>query len=99
VRRRNCGIDGKPVLFYAKGHRQQPRKTVTRKRPTNKKKEFNGIVDGLTGLGISGVTDDQVAAAVKTLFPDGINSTDQADVLRAVFLHLKRQDSSDNVGR
>jgi hypothetical protein len=100
VRLRNCGIDGKPVLFYAKGHRQQPRKTIgARKRATIKKKEFAGIVDGLTALGIFGVTDDQVAAAIKTVFPDGIHSTDQADVLRAVFLHLKRQDSSDKVGR
>lgn len=98
VRRRNCGIDGKPVLFYSKGHRQQPKQRRKTVRPSQTK-DSAGIIDGLTALGLSGVSNDQVATAIKEVFPSGVNGNDQAEVLRAVFLHLKRRDSGDNVGR
>jgi hypothetical protein len=99
VRSRNCGIDGKPVLFYAKGHRKQQRRLRQKTKRPAQKHEFAGIVDGLTALGLSSVSNDQVATAIKEIFPSGINGDDQAEVLRAVFLHLKRQDSGDNVRR
>ncbi len=99
VRRRNCGIDGKPVLFYATGHRKQQQKPRQKTKRPAQKKEFGGIIDGLTALGLSAVSNDQVATAIKELFPSGIADHDQAEVLRAVFLHLKRQNSGDNVGR
>ena len=41
--------------------------------------------------------DVQVAEAVKLLFPQGVSAIANGDVLRAVFLHLRRQNSSDNV--
>ena len=99
VRRRNCGIDGRPVLFYAKGHRKQQQKPRQKTKRPAQKKEFAGIIDGLTALGLSAVSNDQVATAIKELFPSGIADHDQAELLRAVFLHLKRQNSGDNVGR
>jgi hypothetical protein len=43
------------------------------------------------------VTADQVGSAIKILFPGGIESAGQAEVIRGVFLHLQRQNSSDNV--
>ena len=98
VRRRNCGIDGKPVLFYATGHRPRTQKPVCRtKRPALEKKH-DGLIDGLTALGLF-VSQKQVAEAVKQLYPRGIEGEDQGEVLRAVFLFLKRQDSANNVGR
>ena len=99
VRRRNCGIDGKPALFYSKGHRQQPQTPRRKKERPAQKKEFAGIIDGLTALGLSYVSNDQVATAIKEVFPSGINGDDQAEVLRDVFLHLKRQNLGDNVER
>jgi hypothetical protein len=99
VRRRNCGVDGRPVLFYAKGHRPQQQKPRRKTKRPVQKKEFAGIIDGLTALGLSCVSNDQVATAIKEMFPSGINGDDQGEVLRAVFLHLKRQNSGDNVGR
>jgi hypothetical protein len=39
-----------------------------------------------------------VASAVKQLFPGGIDGKNDAEVLREVFLFIKRQDSSGNVG-
>jgi hypothetical protein len=37
------------------------------------------------------VKEEQVEAALKTLFPDGIDGKDQGAVIRAVFLHLRQQ--------
>jgi hypothetical protein len=91
VRRKNCGIDGKPILFYAKGSAP----LVRRPRKTD---EPSDLIQGLKGLGLNPVMSQQVNAALKTLFPKGTSSLDQGDVLRAVFVHLKRHNSADNVG-
>ena len=40
-----------------------------------------------------------MAAAIKHLFPKGVGEKDEGEVLRDVFLFLKRQDSGDKVGR
>ena len=98
VRRRNCGIDGKPVMFYCTGHRPRVQKPVRKRKSTAKTKRYAGLIEGLTALGLP-ATERQVSEAVKQLFPKGIDGADEAEVLRAVFLHLKRQDSGDNVGR
>ena len=99
VRRRNCGIDGKPVLFYAKRISptpsiRRPRKVVLPKDESNQE-----ILDGLKSLGLTTATMPQVVAAVTELFPIGVNDGNRGQVLRAVFLKLKRQDRADNVGR
>lgn len=100
VRRRNCGVDGRPVLFYARG----PRPIAPPKPPRTDKAtaRFNGhadLIDGLAALGFASATAAQVEAALKVLYPTGTDNVDRGNVLRAVFLHLKRQNSGDNVGR
>jgi hypothetical protein len=98
VRRRNCGINGKPVLFYARG----PRPVANAKsRETTKAKFVNNhadLIDGLAALGLTS-TNDQVEAAFKVLYPTGTDKIDRGELLRAVFLHLKRQITADNVSR
>ena len=96
VRRRNCGINGKPVLFYCRGGNLRPSVTKGRKRKPKTEKHAD-LINALVDLGIS-VTAAQVGQAVKELFANGIEGIDQAEVVRAVFLRLKRQDSGDNVG-
>jgi hypothetical protein len=98
VRKRNCGIDGKPVLFYCTGHRPTAQKPVGRRKPRAKSKKYAGLIEGLTALGLF-VSQNQVVEAVNRVFPDGVDCKDQGEVLKAVFLHLKRQDSGDNLGR
>lgn len=99
VRRRNCGIDGKPVMFYA---RRLPTTSATKprwvKRPVSKSNEYADLIAGLKSLGLTDVTAAQVEAAVKAKFPQGSKQVAQAEVLRAVFVHLKRQISGDSVG-
>jgi hypothetical protein len=99
VRRRNCGIDGTPILFYA---RRLPNSTTapkSRRKTTPLAAPHAELLDALKELGLTSVTPAQVGAAVGELYPKGIAGADEGEVIRAIFLRLKRQDSSDNVGR
>lgn len=98
VRRRNCGVNGKAVMFYARrfGSTVVPKPKRT---PTTKPNQHAELIDGLKALGLVTVTAAQVEAALAKCFPSGKGSLDEATVLRTVFLHLKRQDSGDNLGR
>lgn len=101
VRRRNRGVNGEPVLFYA---RRRPITAPAKKSPRTsatapKNKDVSAILDGLNDLGLTTATVAQVQEVAKELFPKGTDGLDQAEVLRAVFLHLKRRDSGGNEGR
>src|SRR5205809_1024489 len=81
VRRRNCGVNGKPVLFYARG----PRPSITAKpRGTNKTKSTSHVelVEGLAALGLTS-TNDQVESALTVLYPTGTDKTDRGELIRA----------------
>ena len=99
VRRRNCGVDGKPILFYAaRGKLAVP----LAKRPSKVKQiddQYADIVAGIRGLGLTTITAAQVNAAVKELFPSGIAKLDSVEVIRSVFLSIKSKHSPDNQGR
>jgi hypothetical protein len=82
VRKRNCGIDGKPILFYA---RHTP-KAVPKKPKVQILNVW--VIEGLKSLGLA-PTSAQVEAAIKSLFPRGIDHVDQGEVIRSVFIHLK----------
>lgn len=91
VKRKNLGINGKPVLFYSRGHRPltpaaKPSKpTATKPKPTFAHAD---LIDGLGALGLV-ATPAQVGEAVAALYPAGVDGIDRGQVLRAVFLHLK----------
>lgn len=92
VRRRNLGIDGRPLLFYARR-----RRTVSRPRPvgvpTPKAEDKLGpVIAGINALGLS-ATAMQVELAIAAIFPSGINGTATGEIVRAVFLHLRKQDA------
>lgn len=100
VRRRNCGIDGKPILFYAR----RPGTVVStakpkRKSTTAKKSQYAEIVEGVKSLGLTSATAAQVEAAVSQRYKTGTAGVDLGEVIRTVFLDLKRQDSGGNVQR
>jgi hypothetical protein len=105
VRRRNCGIDGKAVLFYARrfGDRTPTAKPRAKTKATKPSKNPNGqmveLVEGLRCLGLTTVNAKQVESALKKCFPNGTSGADDGSVLRAVFLCIKRQNSNDNVAR
>jgi len=101
VRRRNCGIDGRAVLFYAHRFGDLPPKVKAKPtKPTDKPGgQVVELVEGLRCLGLTTVNAKDVELAFKKCFPNGTGGADQGAVLRAVFLHLKRQNSNDNVAR
>ena len=99
VRHRNCGINGKPVLFYAA--------RIATRAPTVKRQakprqapaaEYEEILAGVQGLGLT-TTAVQVAEAVKQIYPNGVSGTDPGQVIRDVFLSIRRQNQGDNAGR
>jgi hypothetical protein len=91
VRRHNCGIDGKPVLFYSNGHPENGQ-SAPKRQAKPRAEEYADIIGGLKSLGLS-TTSGQVASAIKACFPGGIAGIDQGEVIRAVFLRLKQQNS------
>jgi hypothetical protein len=92
VRRKNSGINGRPVLFYARrlGAPMSKPKTTP---PKNSHKHAD-LIESLRALGLTIVNSAQVEAAIQQHFPNGKSGVDDEVVLRTVFLHLKRQDMS-----
>jgi hypothetical protein len=98
VRRRNCGINGRPVLFYSRRFTPSPI-TKAKRTPAPKMNKHADLVEGLHALGLTSVRSSDIEAAIASCFPNGKSEVDDETVLRTVFLHLKRQNTSDNVGR
>jgi hypothetical protein len=87
VRRRNCGVNGQVVLFYARRQPAAPRP----KKATPVLCLHADLLDGLRSLGLVSVTAADVGEAVKTLYPQGTAGVDEGEIIRAVFLHLQSQ--------
>jgi hypothetical protein len=100
VRHRNCGIDGKPVVFYARRMEIKPSAPRrSRKKSSAANEQYNDLTEGLKSLGLVDVTAAQVGATVKQLYPCGVRDVDDGEVLRSVFLAIQRRDSADNLTR
>ena len=85
VRERNCGINGKPILFY------RQRRAGKRKSKGNAKTEdVVNLVDGLKRLGLNTATVAQVAEVRDQLYPNGPASIDPGEVLKAVYLEMRQ---------
>jgi hypothetical protein len=101
VRRRNCGIDGRPILFYSR-RLDLPllkKQISTGRSASPKTTTHKNLIVGLAGLGLSGVTEHQVEAALQKLYPQGADGVDDATQLRTLFVDLMRQDRHHNVSR
>src|ERR1700741_696505 len=72
VRRRNCGIDGKPILFYARRLGSAPaRPKAPKPKLEAKGKDVAALVDGLNALGLTTAAAAQVQRVTEELFPKG----------------------------
>ena len=95
VRRRNVGINGKVVMFYAR------RPTGMKLTPKPKKAQpaaidvaaLADVAHGARQLGLATATTAQVRKAVEQLYPQGIAGADLGMVAGRVFSHLKGKDS------
>ena len=75
VRKRNCGVNGKPILFYSARHPlgSQPKPVKKTKAEPKQKNLYTDLLDGLRSLDLE-VTAAQVEPVVKELFPSGIQN-------------------------
>ena len=103
VRRRNCGVNGQVVMFYARRtasptppSRPRPVKPPKPKAVSNDR--HAELLVGLHGLGLTTATSEQVADAVAHLFAKSTNEADPGHVLRAVFLYLRGKNSAEKAG-
>ncbi|MGA2620205.1 MAG: hypothetical protein ABSF26_21510 [Thermoguttaceae bacterium] len=85
IRRTGIGFNGLPVLFNRKAG--PPAKTRGRKPPTGQHAE---LVEALKSLGLA-ATAEEIGLAIREVFPDGTEGTSQGEVIKAVFLHLRRR--------
>ena len=93
-KRRNCGLNGQPVLFYtaraSSAPTSSPRKRKTKQpKPKNKSKHAD-MIDRLQAMGVE-ATAEQIETILKDAFPaDAGASADDDAKLRAVFQRLRR---------
>ena len=95
LRKRNVGMNGKVILFYSvRSTTVMPK--VKKKKAKSKTKSccHQPIIDALKTLGLAGVTDTQIDSAILELFPTGREEVDQGELVRQIFLHLQRKNSS-----
>src|SRR5438105_4582614 len=67
VRRRNCGIDGKPVLFYSRRRDLGSGKQKMPKPKLQPKGNVTALLDGLNALGLATATASQVQQVIEHL--------------------------------
>jgi len=82
------GVNGEYVLFYQRD--ETPKASAPKPKP---KQDYTALVEGLSALGLSGLSMSQVAMAVEQCFPNGTALEGENDTLRTVFRHLKRAGS------
>lgn len=108
VRKTNCGINGKPILFYAQRTNVNDR-IMTPRRPLAPRRSQPTVTTdpiilelqhGLEQLGLSEVVESKIRAALVEMYPDGHAGVPMPQLLMAVFRRLReRQDSPDNLAR
>jgi hypothetical protein len=99
ARRRNCGVDGVPILFYSRrrdfGQTKAPPRQANTKVKTN---QYADLIDHLAAVKVI-VTAAQVEAVVIQEFPNGTEGIDPGVVFVTVHQRLRRRNSSGSVGR
>ena len=111
VRQRNCGVNGKRVLFYARafgahlagkprpcsaqGLSARRKKSEPKQATPSKRSKLDLLVDGLKSLGLPNMTVAEASAAIHQVFPIDAQRPSDEEVLLRVFRHLARQNSTD----
>lgn len=91
VRRTGRSINGDPVIFYRR--RSRPQTSKSRRTPKTESSQHTDLIKGLESLGLAHLDERQVSQVVQALFPEGTDAIAPGEVIRQVFLKLKRQNS------
>jgi hypothetical protein len=90
VRQTHRGVDGSPVIFNQPRTPSAPPTTSTGARRPAQGEYHSGLVASLKRLGLEGVTSAQVGEALGVCYPGGTQGTEDGEVLRRVYRHLRR---------
>ena len=108
VRKTNCGINGKPTLFYAQraaitNRISAPRRPVTARRSQPAVTMDPVVLElqhGLEQLGMAEVAESKIRAVLSEVYPDGHADVASPQLLMTVFRRLReRPNTQDNLAR
>lgn len=85
IRNTGIGQDGRIVLFNRPAKSKPERKRLTTKPAAA---DHADLIEALRSLGMA-TTGEAVTGAVHALYPGGVGTADQGEVIRRVFLHLQ----------
>ena len=94
VRSQGQGINGEPVVFYANRGTltKRPSKPKARSKPKAKPNPMlETLLSGLKQLGVNEPDGNAVKEILNEIYPKGITSECQGEVLTTVFRRLKRR--------
>lgn len=91
ARELGIGVNGEYVIFYQRDTETPKEKNTTSK--SKPKQDYTDLMDGLSALGLTGLTTSAVGDAVEHCYPKGTAGQEENDILRTVFRHLKRSGS------
>jgi len=86
IRNSGIGFDNKYILFYSS---RKQKSTPVSKPSSSQNEHTQEIQEALRELGLETSIKD-ISQALKTLFPDGIESRNTGEVIREVYRALKR---------
>lgn len=99
ARRRNCGVDGKPILFYSRRRDLgQTKKVVSRPAKPPMNNQYADLIDQLAQAKVF-VTAAEVEPVVKEMFPEGTVGIDPGEIFLAVFKCLQRRNPPSKQGK
>lgn len=98
ARRRNCGVDGKPILFYSRRRDLGQSKAMPRPAKPPKDNQYAELIDQLAQAKVI-VTAVEVESVVKEMFPEGTVGIDPGEIFLAVFKCLQRRNPPGKQGR
>ncbi len=93
VRQSNTGIDGRPILFYARRIDAGLKKAVPKKPNAD-----DSLREALDMLGVH-VSQHQIDAAIKVVFNEGVEKIDFDRIVKGLFLHFRSKNPTDTQGR
>ena len=92
AKKRNQGVNGKICMFYSA--RTTAVKPLVEKSKEKESRtaisEYDEIKSDLESLGLKGISSSQIRKAIDDCFPDGTDGVDEGDIVRKVFLSIKR---------
>ncbi|MCE9525561.1 MAG: hypothetical protein K8R36_05855 [Planctomycetales bacterium] len=93
VRQTGMGVDGRYVLFYGARKAKTTVPAPKPSKPTKPTERYGELIEGLRALGMATVTEAQVAQAVASLYPHGIQGEEEGSLIRALWMYLRRPDA------